>query len=149
MGRKELIHAECLRILADKAAVMQSAWDEMREAAANDTKSTAGDKHETSRAMMQIEQDRLGKQMQDLQHQRALLSALHPSEKSEDLISGSLVLTSKGWFYMAIPLGKVSLNDEEYFIVSPQSPIGQQLLHKKVGSSFKLMNADYTIVEIL
>jgi hypothetical protein len=51
---------------------------------------------------------------------------------------GSLVSTSLGTFYIAIPIGKLTINDKEIFIISLQSPIGLKMLGLTSGDYFEL-----------
>ena len=65
----------------------------------NETKSSLGDKHETSRARMQSEQEKLGWQMDELKGQYELLYKVD-SEKSVEIISNqNLVYTNHGIFF--------------------------------------------------
>ena len=57
MRLKEKVHAACLQLLTDKIKVIQDNLQGLTQGAENDNKSSAGDKHETARAMMQLEQE--------------------------------------------------------------------------------------------
>ena len=62
MTLKQKIHTHCLHLLDNKIAELQKILRSLGESAANDTKSSAGDKHETARAMIHIEQETITKQ---------------------------------------------------------------------------------------
>ena len=59
---KQNIYSQCLLILNQKIEELNSALATATESANNETKSSAGDKHETARAMMQLEQEKLSLQ---------------------------------------------------------------------------------------
>ena len=44
-----------LKQIDDKINILQSEFNVYKDSAANETKSTAGDKHDTSKSMMQLE----------------------------------------------------------------------------------------------
>ena len=70
MNFKQKIFAACLASLDEKINSLKTSLLELEEGSENDTKSSAGDKHETARAMMQIEQEKLGKQLNELLEQK-------------------------------------------------------------------------------
>ena len=51
---------------------------DLKESGTNETKSTAGDKHETALAMLQIEQANINAQLSDALDKKAVLKKLIP-----------------------------------------------------------------------
>jgi Transcription elongation factor, GreA/GreB, C-term len=125
--------------------VLQEALAQAAEASNQDSKSSAGDKHETSKAMMQLEQEKLGKQLQDINTQIDLLHKIADFKNPSSVQLGSLITTNLGLFYLAIGLGKIEIDGATYFAISPQSPIGLQMVGKKVGESFEVNGRSYTV----
>ena len=60
-----------------------------------------------------------------------------------------MVYTNKGNFYIAASIGKVSIENEDFFAISPASPIGKLLLTKKEKEIFSLNGNEYTVLDIL
>ncbi len=56
MTLKQKIHGHTLEIINAKISLLQKVLADLKESGSNETKSTAGDKHETALAMLQIEQ---------------------------------------------------------------------------------------------
>jgi hypothetical protein len=133
----------CHQWLDKKIAIIKKELDNITEAANNETKSTAGDKHETARAMMQIEQEKLGKQISSLEQERSLLLKIKP-EVNKHFGSGSLVETDHGLFFIALPLGKIEMEGQVVFVVSPLSPFGKGLIACK-NNSFEINSKTYLI----
>jgi transcription elongation GreA/GreB family factor len=117
----------------------------IEEAIQNETKSTAGDKHETSRAMMQLEREKLGNQLKELSSQKTELERIDISLFSEKVVKGSLVKTDKGSFFIAIALGKT---DTGVYVISPQSPLGNKLMGLKQNDKAEINGTTYLIKEI-
>lgn len=122
--------------IESKLLVAQTEMDEISAALADNTKSTAGDKHETSRAMAQLDQEKLGKQISDLQQQRNQLLSIGEKESNSKIEVGSLIETNIGWFYLGIPLGQLKIESTLIFCMSVIAPLGQLLLGKTLQDSF-------------
>jgi hypothetical protein len=139
----EQVHVE----LAIKLDRLQVQFDELRKALTSETKSTAGDKHETGRAMAQLEQEKLGKQLTQTSLLRDALSKVNPSETHDTIQYGSLVQTSKGYFFFSIGLGKINVGNDDVFCMTATSPLGQKLLGKTKGNTIQL-NGTVEIIEV-
>lgn len=115
----------------------------------SDTKSSVGDKHETSRAKIQTEIDRLSKQMQLLLNQVNDLKAIDFSKKHSAISFGSLVFTNHGIYFISIGIGQYTFDNNSYYVISLASPIGKLLHNKQVGNEFSFRNNDYKIRKII
>lgn len=140
---KSKILSECKQLLDLKLKELQSVLADVTEATNTETKSTAGDKHETGRAMMQIEQEKISKQLSDLKNQLDELEKI-PVVKHNVISTGALVETDSGVFYIATAIGKMIVDRKEVFVISPQSPVGKQLIGSD-GNSFKINDKKYSI----
>ncbi len=118
----------------------------------DDSKSTSGDKHETGRAMLHLEQEKLSGQMSHWGNISSQISALQPTKikepsgnKNEKINTGSLIQTNSGYFFIGIGYGKTIFESEEIFCMNSVVPFAQNLMGKVKGDSF-LMNGN--VVEI-
>lgn len=135
--------------LENKIANLRQQLNDLKESTANETKSTAGDKYETARAMLQIEQDIVRRQLQEFMEQQSVVSSIDPQSSSMSIIMGSFVKTNKDWFFISTALGKASIENENVTALSPQSPLGKILMGKTVGSTVLINSISYSIDEIL
>ena len=62
---------------------------------------------------------------------------------------GSLVITDTLQFFIAISLGKIEIDNNTYYAISLQSPIGQLLKQKTEGEQFEFNGTKYTIKQII
>jgi hypothetical protein len=138
------LHAQ----LVEKISMAQRAIASAREARDSETKSSVGDKYETGRAMMQAEIAQQEGLLQKALQLKAELSRVNMEKKYTVAEFGSLVLTNRGTYLLSIGLGKLPGGDNCYAI-SPGSPIGQLLLGKKVGDTFRLQGGDYLILDLV
>ena len=114
----------------------------------SDNKSSAGDKHETSRAKIQIEIDHLYKQLQLLNRQKQQLNSIDFSKKNANASIGSLVKTNNGTYLISIGFGKVIIENEVFYAISLASPIGRLFNNKLNGDKFIFRTTNYEIVEV-
>lgn len=127
---------------------LQASLDELKASGALETKSTAGDKHETALAMLQIEQENKRKQLADLLQQFAVLKRINPSVIPLAIITGSLLETDKGWFYISTALGKAIIEGKTVYALSISSPLAQKFISAKLYDEVCLNNMRYKIVSL-
>jgi len=145
---KELLHQKCVSYVQKRLKEAESAFRDAEQAANDDTKSSAGDKYETGREMMQQEKNRITAQLNEANKLMVVLN--HTSTKSSSIAeNGSLVITDKAKFYLAVSAGNITVNNEVYIAVSPASPIGFKLKGLKAGDSFELNGKKYQIEQVL
>ena len=145
---KQNIKSEVLRQLELKIKDISNAVKSAEESRDNDTKSSAGDKHETSRAKIQTEIDQLSKQLINAQRQKNNLSIIDTNHLHSIADVGSLVETNKGYFFISIGWGRIKMQDENYFVISIGSPIGRLLKNKKKGDSIQFRNTAYDVISV-
>lgn len=134
--------------LREKLAAVEEDIASTLHARNSDTKSSAGDKHEVGRAMIQQELDQQEVQRAKL---HALLLELErvPAERRFDRVGfGALVHTDKGSFFLAIAMGRVKVDGVECAVVSLASPIGQALAGKGIGDTFAVNGVSYHVRSI-
>ena len=100
MSFKQKIHTYCIHLLNEKIKTLQYTIKELTESAANETKSTAGDKHETALAMLQLEQENVNRQLKTVLDQKVMVESIDPSLKNLRVGNGSLVKTNKGFLFL-------------------------------------------------
>ncbi|MEO0339795.1 MAG: 3-oxoacyl-ACP synthase [Bacteroidota bacterium] len=145
---KAQIIQHCEQSLQTKIESLKKRLSDIAESKNNETKSSAGDKYETGRAMMQMEEDKAASQLQQLQQTLAQLNQLEWQSHHQDVKPGSLVSTNKGDFFIGIGLGKIMIDHQRIFAISIRSPIGQVLQGKKVGDQVQFNQVIYQLLEI-
>ena len=145
---KQSIKSEILNQLELKIQEITDAIKSAEISRDADSKSSAGDKHETSRAKIQTEIDQLSKQLFNAQKQKNDLLNIDTYHTNSVANVGSLVETNKGYFYISIGWGRIQMQNENYFVISLGSPIGMLLKNKKKGDSFQFRNTEYCILNL-
>lgn len=146
---KQQLHALCLIYIEERIKGANQAIQFAQASANEETKSSAGDKYETGRAMAQLEIEKNSTQHAEAQKIKQILLQLDPTKTSNTIQSGSLVITNQGKFYISIPAGQIVVEEEIYFAISPSSPIAQKLLGLKVGDRFSFNKKEFGVEEVI
>lgn len=139
----------CVNYVKARIDTAKLAINDAQQAANEETKSSAGDKYETGREMIQQVTDRSQMQLNEANKLLVALNQIKSDGISELAGQGSIVITDNGKFYLAISAGALQLNGEGYFAVSPASPIGGKLLGRKKGDEFNLNGKSYNVKEVI
>lgn len=136
-------------LLQDQEDVFRDRVLELTVDAQNDAKSSAGDKHETSLAMMHLEQEKLNQKLREIIAQKEILKRIDVEKTHTKIALGSLIETQNYYLFLSLALPKTSIDDKTIIAVSPQSPLGQTLLDKEKGYVFKIGNSNYEVLSIV
>jgi hypothetical protein len=145
MKLKQKIYNHYQQVIHDKVLKLQNILDDLKASGTNETKSTAGDKHETALAMLQIEQANTRTQLQEVFKQQAALEKINPDLSANTILNGSLIKTNHGYFFMSVALGKSLVDNISIIALSPQSPLGQKLMGLKTADATMVNNITYFI----
>lgn len=130
---KSELYSYCVSTIEGKLNTINSVFDSAQASANNETKSTAGDKHDTARAMAHLESEKNAKQLVEINKLKRVLPYLKDFKSSDKAELGSLVTTDAGNYYLSISLGKATINLIEYFLISAVTPIGKLLIGTSIG----------------
>lgn len=144
----ELLH-QCLELIETRLRVSQQNIQDIQESLNSETKSSAGDKHETGRAMLQLEREKAGQQLAELERTKAVLSKIDPNSSSKIIGLGSAVFTDKGNYFIAVSLGELNIENTSFYAISGATPIGQLLFGKQVGKEIAFRGNKMIILEII
>jgi hypothetical protein len=142
---KQKVYEHYSDVLKNKITLLQQKLNDLIETTNNETKSSAGDKYETGRAMLQIEQDNVRKQLKDSLEQKALFDKIDINSKYDRIGIGSLVKTNKGYLFLSVALGKITVDEKVVVALSPQSPLGAKLVGLKVNEAAVFNGVEYLV----
>lgn len=145
---KQALFKKCLEDVEQRINAIEVSLASILESRDNETKSSAGDKYETGRAMMQIEEDKNRIQLALALDVKNELQNLDMINKSMLIKKGSLVYTDNGVFFLSIGIGKVELENQIFYCLSRMSPIGMKLIGKRKGDEIEFNGKQIRIEEI-
>lgn len=140
------------QIQANLRSILENTLEEARreyllakESRDSDTKSSAGDKFETGREMMQREMDKLSALVDNTLNSIAKLDRIADLPASMVISEGSLVETDQETYFISIGYGKL----DSIYAISIESPLGVELKGKRVGDRIEMRGRNITIKSIL
>ncbi len=148
-GTKRELLMYCHQYVSERIDRFSNAIGSAQIDANKETKSSAGDKHETGRAMAQLETENNSKHLAEAHKLKATLGQIDPDKKCASIELGALVKTDKGNYFISISAGKVEFQGEDVYMVSVASPIGQHFLGKKGGESVSINGQSHKIQEVV
>lgn len=135
-------------LLDSKIMDARSAIEDLVSSRESETKSSAGDKFETAREMMQIEIGKYQDQLDTNQKLKNAIAQIDASQKHAVVSFGSMVKTTLGTYLISVGLGPIQVHDAKYFAISLASPIGKLLEGRKKGDKFSFQNKQIEVLEI-
>ncbi|HUH28248.1 3-oxoacyl-ACP synthase [Gelidibacter sp.] len=145
---KQHLYEQCVNFVEDRISKIQNQIKEIQESLMSETKSSAGDKHETGRAMLQLEREKVGQQLAEVEKLKEALSKIDKTIRSEIIGLGSVVTTSNANYYIAISAGQMTANSQWFFAISPNTPMGLLLMGKRIGDVVVFRDSKFMIVNI-
>lgn len=145
---KEQIFEQIIELLNLRIDAAHQAIVSAKESRDNETKSSVGDKYETSRTLMQLEVEKNRVQLTKTEMLKSQLLKINLRKKFETITFGSLVITTQNNYFISAAIGKIEVENQNYFCISLAAPIGKLLHSKKVGDSFSFQGNNIEITEI-
>jgi hypothetical protein len=146
--KKQLLEA-CKRYVDSRIHTARESMQYAQEAANEESKSSVGDKYETGRAIMQIERDKAAEQLDEAIKLKNTVDGINLDASTEKVVLGSLIWTNTKNIFIAIGIGRLMLDEKEFLVVAPTSPLGRTLMGKKVKDQLTFNNEVLTISQIV
>ena len=147
MTPKKEIQSLCVHRLQQQLCRLEEMMNHAQEEANKETKSSAGDKYETGRSMMQLEKEKFALQHSRVSQQLDIVHKLDLGEHDE-IQEGSLVYTNIGLFFISVGMEPVQINDETITCLSLSTPIGKILEGQEEGDIVDFRDQEIEIWEI-
>ncbi|MBC2838096.1 3-oxoacyl-ACP synthase [Robiginitalea sp. SC105] len=145
-GIKQQLYQFCQHYVQERTARLRRQLADLRESLDAEDKNSSGDKHETGRAMIQLEQERLAQALREAERLESDAQRLpRPAIATGPLGPGSLVRCAGQWYYIGIGAGATEVDGTRYFCISPASPAGMQFMGKQPGDSVTLPSGTFRI----
>ncbi len=138
---KKKLTETCLIFVEERKNTVTISIESNKKDLLSETKSSAGDKHETGRAMLQLEMEKSGQQLASINQMNEVMKKVVVENSSNTICLGSLIITDKNNYYLAISMGKITIDSIDYYAISTNSPIGRQLLGERTGGTIYLNNS--------
>ena len=148
MTFKQKIKSHYQNLLSEKINELRFMISDLAQDAQNDAKGSAGDKHETALSMMHLEQEKLNQKLAEIIEQKNVVDKIDADAIHNKIALGSLVQTNDMLLYISAALPKIQLENKTIIAVSPQSPLGSQLMGKSLGDEIVINTNRFQIKAI-
>ena len=143
------VHQKCSHLAFTKIEGLKSELKSLQEAYNADIKSSVGDKYETGRSMIILEKEKLVAQLRDAYKMKKALDLIDLGKSVNKVSLGALVKESNNFYYFSANFGALEIADVKVFALSTLSPLGQVMLNKTPGNSYKFRGTQGIIKEVL
>ena len=136
MSLKQALFKQCENYVNERLQTVEKTISSHQNDLNSETKSSAGDKHETGRAMLQLEMEKASQQLVGITQMKEILARIDVNKLSSKAHLGSIVFTDKANYFLSISAGQLEVLNDKIFAISVSSPIGKMLLGKEENDSF-------------
>lgn len=148
MIEKIKLYKACIAEIDKRINIAQESLDAAIKAGNEETKSSVGDKYETGRAMMQMEQDKYRGILIKTINLKNKLQQIDLNKKYEKAEEGAIVIANNGVYFFATSIGKIILDEKKYYVLSTDAPLAKAFYGKKKNETINFLNKKYTISDI-
>ncbi|WP_289021950.1 transcription elongation factor [uncultured Salegentibacter sp.] len=145
---KEKLNKACEAYVEERIKRIEVAMAGLETDLENETKSSAGDKYETGREMINLEWNKLSGQLQQFKNLGNTLNLAKSRTNNGSAQLGAAVKTNMANYFIAIPADRIIVEGEAYFAIGANSPIAQLLLHKTAGEEITFNGKTAKILEV-
>jgi len=146
---KKQLYNQCSDFIEHRLLIIKSTINDIQESLDSETKSSAGDKHETGRAMLQIDLEKACNQLSEIQKTKDIFRKIELNKTLETVCLGSVVYTTKSNYFISISAGTISVNNQQFYAIAVDTPIGILLVGKQPGDTIVFRDAQFTISKVI
>jgi hypothetical protein len=147
MSIKEQVVKVCKSIQQETINNLKSAMEESQKSA--NEYGPPKDRYDSFRTQLLRKRDMYAQQLAKANNQLEVLNTIDLNKNHDRVTLGSLVFTDKQNLFISIGLGKLEVNNQTFFAISPFVPIYKAMEGKKKGQAFVFNNNNFKILDIL
>ena len=146
--KQELLE-KCEHFIQQKTAALQYAMQGLKQDLENESKSSAGDKFETDREMINIEWNKISNQLQQYEQMRSVLKQINVQVDSGIAKAGSIIFTENANYFISIPAGEIIVQDTRFYAIGSKAPVAIAMLGKTENDSYTFNQQNVLIKKII
>lgn len=145
---KERCRNNLLHQLHSKVEELKSVKQRLLDDKSGETKSVVGDKYETARSMIQMEEDQINRQLQILNSNILKVKQLRLDE-IKIVQHDSLVRLNTGLYYLSIAANPLIIDDQKVFCMSSDAPLSRSILNKNIGDEVRFNGRTFKVLNCI
>jgi len=143
---KEKLLARCIEIKEESETNILAAMNDAQQSA--NEYGTPRDRYDSFRAQLMRKRDMLAQQLAAVDEELRYLRQIKPANILSKVESGALVRLDSQTLYILAGIGKIIVDNEIYYIVSPVLPLVMAMKNLKQGDLFSFRGTTMKIIEI-
>ena len=143
---KGKLHRKSIEVKEESASLLVTAIEEAQQNA--NEYGQPKDRYDSFRAQLLRKRDMLAQQLAVIQDEIHVLHQIKPEHVSTKVEPGALVMLNSQTLYILVGIGKMILEGDTFYIVSPVVPIITAMKDMKKGDSFTFRGTTMTILDI-
>ncbi|GAB6278959.1 MAG TPA: hypothetical protein PKU86_04915 [Bacteroidales bacterium] len=143
---KKKVYEEALKTLESAAERTRLAIEEAEQAAQEEVNTL--DIYESYRSQYLQKSEMFAIQYNKILEQLDVLRKINPEDEFKNVEFGSIVMTDRQNMFVAVGLGKIKVDGDTWFVISPQVPIFEAMKGKKAGDEFIFNNIKHKILQV-
>ena len=137
---------ECRSVLLESVENLKTMVDENQQTA--NEYGAPKDRYDSFRTQLLRKRDMFAKQLQTAYDQLDSLNRINLEKTIEKVEFGALVITNKQRLFISVGLGKINIEGEDYYAISPGVPIFEALRGMQAGDSCQFNGMEIEILSI-
>lgn len=106
------------------------------------------DRYDSFRTQLLRKRDMFAQQLVKANEQLDTLNKINPEKELDKVEFGSIVITNKQMMFVSIGLGKIEVDEQIYYAISPTVPIFNAMRDKKKGEEFVFNSSKFIIKDL-
>jgi len=143
---KEKLLAKCIMLKEESEAHTLAAMNDAQQSA--NEYGAPRDRYDSFRAQMMRKRDMLAQQLSAVEEELRYLRQVKPGTICTKVEAGALIELEMQTLYIVAGIGKLILDDKQYYVVSPVVPLVEAMKDMKAGDSFMFRGTTMKILEI-
>lgn len=149
MGKTELKRNIILACISNHQKTIDNTSEAMKEAQQGaDESDQELDIYDSHRAQLYRKHDMFAQQLQKALDQLQVLYKIDPDKINQKVEFGSIVKTNKHNVFVSTSVGKISIDGETYFTISPMVPFFQAMKGMQNGEEFEFRGQKFKILDV-
>lgn len=147
MTKKEIVEG-LKQNIAQVYKELKAELSDISSDSGDNQKNSAGDKHETAKAMADMEAEKLSQSLQRLSVQLETLKDPGITENFKKIGSKSLFKANGNYYFVLFAYGKLTIGEKNVFVLSPEAPLSLALLGLSTGESTQFNGQEFMVESV-
>ncbi|GAB4312484.1 MAG: hypothetical protein Kow00127_03040 [Bacteroidales bacterium] len=106
------------------------------------------DRYDSFRTQLLRKRDMFAKQLSEAAERKTVLDRIDPDQLLDTIQLGAVVVTNAQKMFISIGLGRIDLNGEVYYAISPGVPVFRAMQGKRAGESYQFNGRTFKIEKV-